>query len=147
YRIHARTAAGIAVLWWRGAIMMRALAIKEFRETVGLAALALVLQLHFLVSAMGVTLFPFLFFRSNTNAIPFIGSDASSMLLGVGMLLAVVLGFRQSAWESMRNTYHFLLHRPIDRRDVMFVKLAVGLGVFLAATGGPILLYAWWASL
>ena len=36
----------------------------------------------------------------------------------VSGLFAVVLGFRQSAWEEWRGTFQFLLHRPV-RRDVV----------------------------
>src|SRR5262249_34830760 len=55
-------------------------------------------------------------------------------------------GFRQSATESARGTYLFLLHRPIGRDVIFLIKLATGAGVLLLCASLPIVLYAAWAA-
>ncbi len=57
------------------------------------------------------------------------------------------LGFRQSAWEPSQGTALYLLHLPLTRRSLFLSKLLTGIGLLLACTLLPILIYAAWAAL
>jgi hypothetical protein len=125
--------------------MLTVLATKELRET-GLIALAAVAMFaHLVTSAMGYPLLPF-FTESYSGAIPFLRGSFAQRFVYVAMGLALALGFRQSAWESMQGTYLFLLHRPASWARIIGVKLGVGLVLYLLCAAAPILMYAWWAA-
>jgi hypothetical protein len=80
------------------------------------------------------------------SQIPFV-SDSFTYQLGlVACGLAVALGFRQSLGDMQSDTQLFLLHRPVSRRRIYVTKVAVGLGLYLVATGLPTGLYALWAA-
>lgn len=128
---------------------MKALAWKELRDVSIIAAGALAWYLALTVNAMGAKAFNWMpLMPQGTHGIPFVqdGEFAAvhSLISGI---FAVVLGFRQSWWESLQGTYLFLLHRPIRRETVFLIKLATGSAVYLFCTSLPILLYAWWAIL
>jgi hypothetical protein len=126
---------------------MRALLRKELREVLGIAVAALAGYLALVASLMGARVFDWIpGMPHGTNEVPFIGNEFTPFFTFVSVLLAVTLGFRQSAWESGRGTYLFLLHRPLRRESIFLLKLAVGLGVFLGCTSLPILVYASWAT-
>ena len=65
-----------------------------------------------------------------------------TMLFFIGAALAITLGFRQSAWEPSQGTALYLLHLPLARRTIFLTKLATGIGLLLACTLLPILIYA-----
>ena len=65
-------------------------------------------------------------------------------LLGGG--LAVGLGLKQTAWEQQWGTYYYLFHRPIERRAVFWLKLAVGSAAVLLVSALVVLCYALWAA-
>lgn len=126
---------------------MRALLGKELREVAGIAAAAVGCYLALAASLMGAKLFDWIPGMPNgTNEVPFTGGGFQSLFVLVSVVFAVALGFRQSAWESARGTYLFLLHRPVRRDAVFLLKLATGAGVFLACAAAPIVIYGWWAS-
>jgi hypothetical protein len=125
--------------------MHKALVLKELRESAGLIAVAVLVAAYTLAGLTGVRLLPIQ--SGSGTQYPFV-SDYSfvfslSMLAGG---LAVLLGFKQSAWELWQGSYFFLLHRPVSRRTIFGVKLAVGLAVLLAISGAVIQLYAMWAA-
>ena len=124
--------------------MLRTLALKELRETAGIAILALILFANFVVGAMGVRMVPWS--SGSMGAIPFVNDPVLPMLSGVAVLLAVALGFRQSSWESAFGTDQFLLHRPASWGQLLGVKLFVGVGLLVVVSIVPILVYAWWAA-
>lgn len=125
---------------------MKALALKELREVVGIAAVALGLYLAMVFSSMGIKLFTwFPFLPQGTRGLPF-NSEFMSFFGFVSVVFALALGFRQSAWEASRGTYLFLLHRPLARNAIFLTKLAVGGGLLLLCAAAPILLYGWWAA-
>jgi hypothetical protein len=127
---------------------MKALAFKELREVFGIAAVALGGYLVLVASLMGAKVFDWVpAIPSGTQEVPFTGGGFLIFFTFVSVVFAVALGFRQSAWESARGTYLFLLHRPVARNGVFLIKLAVGLGVFLTCASVPIVLYGGWASL
>src|SRR5262245_8353199 len=117
--------------------MIKALAVKELREVLGIAAAALGCYLVMVSALVGLP--PFArFFPGARFAVPFEGSVARAPFAWVSLLFAAALGFRQSAWEAGQGTYQLLLHRPVRREVVFLTKLAVGAGVFVACTGVPI---------
>jgi hypothetical protein len=83
--------------------------------------------------------------------VPFVGMlTGSDVLVGnfsvIGGVLAVVMGLMQSAWESIGGTWHFLLYRPVSRRQVLTIKLLTGTGMLMVCTVLPGLAYGLWAS-
>lgn len=128
---------------------MKALAWKELRDLFGITFIALALYLALVVSAMGAKVFNWMpLMPHGTHGIPFVGDgDFAAVHSILSAIFAMALGFRQSAWESSRGTYLFLLHRPLRRETVFSIKLAMGAAIFLLVASLPILLYAWWAIL
>lgn len=127
---------------------MKALAWKELRDVFGITVIALAWYLAVTVSSMGAKVFDWVPLMPNsTRGIPFFDGGFSEMHLLISAIFALALGFRQSAWESARGTYLFLLHRPLRRETVFSIKLAMGAAAFLLIASVPILLYAWWATL
>ncbi len=125
--------------------MHKALVLKELRESAGLIAVAVLAAAYILADLTGVRLLPIQ--NGIAARYPFVNDTALVFylcLLAGG--LAVLMGFKQSAWELWQGTYFFLLHRPASRRTIFGVKLAVGLAVLLAITGALIQLYAMWAA-
>jgi hypothetical protein len=132
--------------------MIRAIAIKELRETAGIAAVALVLYAGIVASAMGIDSFSWLLGNygnqiDNSYAVPFAGGTVVMQLSVISVALAIAVGLRQSAWEAMRGTYLFLLHRPVSRGRIFTGKLLIGLALVQVAAALPILGYAGWAAL
>jgi hypothetical protein len=126
---------------------MKALALKELREVVGIAAVALAGYLALVVSLMGAKVFYWVpGMPSGTTGVPFADGDFTGFFTWVSVAFATALGFRQSTWESARGTFLFLLHRPVSRRAIFLTKLATGAGVFLLGASLPIVLYALWAA-
>lgn len=127
--------------------MIKTLAIKELRETWAIAAVALALYLALVSNLIGLGLFAWLpLLRDGPSEIPFAGTAFTSVFAFVSVVFALVLGFRQSAWEGMHGTYLFLLHRAAPRHVILGAKLATGLALFFLCAGLPILVYAWWAA-
>ncbi len=126
---------------------MKALVRKELREVVGITALALAGYVMLVASLMGARVFDwFPGMPRGTNEVPFVGSEFIVFFTIVSVLFAVALGFRQSAWESSRGTFLFLLHRPLRRETIFLLKLAVGMGVLVLCMSLPIVLYGLWAA-
>lgn len=127
---------------------MKALALKELREVLGIAAIALACYAALTVNAMGAKVFDWIpTMPRGTMGVPFLDSGFAEMHILLSVVFAAALGFRQSAWESSRGTFLFLLHRPLRRHTVFLVKLAMGAAVLLICSGLPIVLYAWWAAI
>src|SRR5262249_26772101 len=107
---------------------MNALALKELRELAGITAVALAAYLALVSSLMGVKVVDWIAGMPNgTSEVPFVGSEFTTFFMYVSVGFALALGFRQSAWESTKDTYLFLLHRPISRNTIFLSKLAIGL--------------------
>ncbi len=125
--------------------MYKALVLKELRESAGLIAVAVLAAAYMLADLTGVVLLPI----QSGLAVPYPFVSDTSLVFYLCLLaggLAVLMGFKQSAWELWQGSYYFLLHRPASRRTIFGVKLAVGLGVLLCITGAVIQLYAMWAA-
>jgi hypothetical protein len=127
---------------------MKALIFKELREIVGLAAIALGCYLMLVFSLMRAKVFDWIpGMPKGTSGVPFINEGFMTPFTFLAVLFAVALGFRQSAWESSRGTFLYLLHLPRSRESIFLVKLVTGLSVFVVCTSVPIVVYAMWASL
>ncbi|HEY7314307.1 MAG TPA: hypothetical protein VH643_33455 [Gemmataceae bacterium] len=127
---------------------MKALAWKELREVFGIAAVALGCYLALVVSLMGTMAFYWVpGMPRGPEDVPFTSGGFLGAFTLISVVFAVALGFRQSAWESSRGTYLFLLHRPMRRETIFRTKLATGIAVLLFCSCAPIVLYAGWASM
>jgi hypothetical protein len=127
---------------------MKALVRKELREVLPLVVAAMASYLILVVWLIGGRLFdrmPGL--RREDVRVPFVDDPFNSVFLMISIGFLLALGLRQSAWEELRGTYLFLLHRPISRRRLFLIKLATGASVFVVCASVPILIYGIWASL
>ena len=124
--------------------MLKTLALKELRETIGIAALALILFASQVVAGMGIRVLPL--GPGGRDWIPFVADPLLHWFAAIAVLLAVALGFRQSAVEPALGTAQFLLHRPVSRGRLLAVKLLVGVSLLVICCALPILAYAWWAA-
>jgi hypothetical protein len=126
---------------------MKALAFKELREVFGITAAALGCYLALVVNLMGAKVFDWVpGMPRGTEGVPFADSGFTGFFTLITVLFAAALGFRQSATESARGTYLFLLHRPLRRDYIFLTKLATGAGVLLLSASLPIVLHASWAA-
>lgn len=133
--------------------MIRALAMKEWRETWAFGALALGVYLIYLGNLTGLggpVLRSVAWLVRGADGkppeLPFIQDNFASTLGLVGSLLAIALGFRQSAWEPHQGTSLYLLHLPLSRRTILATKVLTGMALLLACSLAPILLYGTWAA-
>ena len=130
--------------------MIKTLAIKELRESLGIATIAALGMAWAVASLMGVKLLGgilnFVKIYTYQSDMAFILDDfqfKAALFIGG---LAVALGLKQTAWEHTRGTYHFLLHRPVSRTLVFATKIVVGIVLILLVLAAAILSYASWAS-
>jgi hypothetical protein len=125
--------------------MLKALVIKELRESAGLAVLAVLAVAYLLGELTGHRLVPWDFARV-WSTYPFVNDQlVYNMWFFMGGL-AIALGLKQTAWELNQGTYLFLLHRPIRRSRVFELKLLIGGALVMTLSALLILLYAWWAA-
>ena len=119
--------------------MSKALVIKELRETGWIVLLA---AGAFAYVWMGLTGHGFLTGSTQrVETIPFADGQFLGEFEWTVAVFAVVLGLRQSAWETLRGTSVFLLWRPVARGRIFAIKLALGLGLLLGTSGLAILAY------
>jgi hypothetical protein len=127
--------------------MIRALVLKELRENVGVAAVALALYLALVCNLTGLQFFSWVpMLPRKGDEVPFLGPSFHGHFAYITAGLALALGFRQSVTESARGTYLFLLHRPLGRDAVFLTKLAAGAVLLIACAAVPILIYGAWAA-
>lgn len=128
--------------------MLKALAWKECRDLLPVAALALLVQFYLVFTGTGIDtgILAFLRIGQPTNAIPFATDSVSHLFFFVAGAAAVGLGLWQTMLESSRGTFQFLLHRPIRRETILASKLVVGVLLCLAIAAIPTLLFALWAA-
>jgi hypothetical protein len=125
--------------------MIRALALKELRETAGFAVLATLAYLSIVAGMVGMQPFARVL-RKQSSGVPFVDTEVLQLFTIVAIAFTLVLGFRQAAWEANQGTYQYLLHRPLRRSAIFLTKLIVGMFVFILCTAVPLLLYALWAA-
>ncbi|QDU60949.1 ABC-2 family transporter protein [Planctomycetes bacterium Pan216] len=127
--------------------MIRALVLKELRETIGFASIALAVSLAIVNGLMGRTLLPSIdVLPQRIHVVPFAGGVFVAYLSYVVIPLAIALGYRQATRELGNGVYLFLFHRPIARSTLILTKLGVGIAVMLVVQAIPILLFGWWAA-
>jgi hypothetical protein len=126
--------------------MLKALVIKELRESAGLLAIAAVALLLAGLDILGWNRAGSPDFSELRDRFPFISDDFFSPFVIIMGGLALVLGFKQSVWELWQNTYPFLLHRPASRWFLFGSKLLVGSGLLLGIGGLAIVAYALWVA-
>ncbi len=74
-------------------------------------------------------------------------SQSFLLITTIGCALgAGLLGFLQVIMEMRRDQWAFLVHRPVTRNSIFAGKVVAGMMLYLAATGIPLLVAAWWAS-
>jgi hypothetical protein len=128
--------------------MLKTLAWKEFRELMPFVALALLAEIYLVSMAMGAQ-FGLLSNISgrDTETIPFVEDHSCTLILLAAQFFAIAIGLWQTMWEAYRGTFQFLLHRRLDRKTQIGVKLAVGMGLSLLVAILPLLFYALWAAM
>jgi hypothetical protein len=132
--------------------MVRALAIKELRETAWIWLLAAAWLFVLAMEAMRIPLMSeFLRVVNIRNGradwnIPFLdGAIATNFGTAMGVF-AIALGIRQTAGESRTGTYPLLLHLPMAWRRIFDVKLAVGIGLVWGLGAVSLGATCWWAA-
>ena len=138
--------------------MWIALARKEIRECLWIAAAALAAYLYLFARQTGwgvldlvTDLLGAVRVRVEAEDIPFVAMrGAATGFVGqfavVAALMAIVLGFRQTLGEALHGTYVLLFHLPAPRMRLVYGKLFVGLSAYLVCGTVPILLYGVWAA-
>jgi hypothetical protein len=127
---------------------MKALARKELRELLGITAAALGCYLALVVNLMGAMIFNWVpGMPAGTREVPFTGIGFVGFFLLISIGFAAALGLRQSAVESARGTFLFLLHRPVRRAAIFLTKLATGTAVLVGCASVPIVAYGTWAAM
>jgi hypothetical protein len=134
--------------------MLRAIALKELRETWWIAVLPAAILILIVLNALGLDVDevpPFVYWRMNRNPgwvhpVPFEGDTWPLTVLVLGGVAAAVMALWQTLVESAQGTWSFYLHRPAARRSLILAKLGIGLGAMLICIGLPLLFYALWAA-
>ena len=131
--------------------MVRALAIKELRETriewiLGAAWMFVVamdaMRIPILPESFRVPILP----SSQRGEIPFVGAQIASSV-GVGMaFIGAALGLRQTVGELRRGTYPLTLHLPLSWRAIFAVKIAVGLALVCGLGAAALGVISIWAA-
>ena len=106
--------------------MLKALLYKELRETGWITLLALAAYFVAAASCAGYPLLPIFGRGWEVGEIPFLDGSFITAFCWISVAYTIALGFRQTAFESARGTWVFLLHRPASIRYLFAVKLAVG---------------------
>jgi hypothetical protein len=127
--------------------MIKALAIKELRESAGLVCLAGLGMAWIVIGCMGHNPLNAAAGIYQINHAAFLGDGFYAGTAFVVGALAVLLGMKQSAWELHHNTFHFLFHRPLPRRLILATKLAVGALAVFGISAIMILIYGTWAAM
>lgn len=129
--------------------MWKALACKDIRETIGIAALGLLALILAASAAMRIAVDPTGLVMQggpHDSEIPFVGGTFKSHFTVISFLLVVALGFRQSLGESFQSGYLYLFHRPTSRARVLAVKMIVGITIYLVCGAISILAVGLWAQ-
>lgn len=139
--------------------MWSALAYKEIRECLPIAAIALAVCLYLVAGNTGweagtvasmieslVQIGGVHIYHTPPDGIPFVDWGFGAQLNLVLALFAMALGFRQSVGESLHGTYPLLLHLPVPRTRLLLAKLSLGLAVYLVCGAVPLAVYSAWAA-
>jgi hypothetical protein len=125
--------------------MLTALVRNELRELLPLVLLGAAIELLLASYATGIR--TGIFDTYVGQQIPFISDEASMKFFYVAGALAFALGLWQTMLESTRETFQFLLHRPMSRNAVFGTKLLVGGLATLVVAVLPVACYSLWAAM
>jgi hypothetical protein len=123
--------------------MLKALVIKELRESAGIVALAVLGGIYVLGDQTGTPVVPWQY--RYLPPYPFINDSFAFFFWLVAGGLAIALGLRQTAWELGQGTYFFLFHRPILRSRIFALKLLIGGLSVMLFSALLVWVYAAWA--
>jgi hypothetical protein len=127
--------------------MLRVMVSKELRETLPIAACAVAVYLWLAFGQPAAQFWPLGWLPiARGEPFPFLSGEFLGAFLMASSVFAIALGLRQTLSESARGTWLFLLHRPLGRRWLIAVKLAVGVALFCVCAAAPILIYGWLAA-
>lgn len=128
--------------------MYKALVFKELRETIGIAAIALLAYLAVIANLVGYHVLLLNIGPSRWyTPIPFLDNSFTVLFSFISVGFTLALGLWQTVVESKRGTWLFLLHRPMGLGKLIGVKLAIGAGVYVLIASMAILIYAVWAAM
>lgn len=126
--------------------MYRSLIWKELRETWLLGAVAFLFLLTVVANDVGLTFYQFKFsLRPALDARAALFENASIIpwTAFVAAFLGAVVALYQTLGESVRGTWVFLMHRPMERWRIILCKLAAGAIVVLLASAAPFIFALW----
>ncbi len=136
--------------------MLKALAVKELRETAWMGGVALAVYAWIVWRLMQSEAEPGLAARGLTatealwgtarGQIPFVSGQFLTWLVIVSVCLCIALAMRQTVGESRGGTFPLLLFRPASRERIIAAKLAAGVWLLLLCSAVPLLVYAAWAA-
>jgi hypothetical protein len=134
--------------------MVRALALKELKESAWLWLLAAAAYAIFALDAMRFPLMPTSVLMSMlanysygpTQLIPFVNPQIATMFGWITAGFALALGIWQSFGESWRGAYPLVLHLPLSRRRMVGVKLATGMAITLGVAAIALVIVCVWAA-
>jgi len=118
---------------------MRAIIWKELRENTKWAALMLIGMLIVMTAMLMEE------FGRDIQEDVFLGELFVAMALG-SCAAALILGFHQTALETRRDQWAFLMHRGLSGTKIFLGKTITGLGLYLVTTLSPVLLAVAWCS-
>src|SRR3954452_492015 len=96
--------------------MVKALVLKELKETAWIWLVAAIVFLMFVLSTARVPNVPI--FEKSEGEIPFVTLQIANRIAAIGAALAIGLGLWQSFGESWRGTFAPLLNLPMSRRKL-----------------------------
>jgi hypothetical protein len=134
--------------------MVRALVLKELKESAWIWLLAAAAYTEFALHAMRFPLMPVRIVMSlfsghsygPTQLIPFVNPQIATAFAWITAGFALALGVWQSFGESWRGTFPLILHLPMSRRRLIGMKLVAGLAFTLGLSAVALLIVCLWAA-
>jgi hypothetical protein len=124
--------------------MLKALARKEMREVLPLVLLGVAIELLLASSAVGIR--TGVYDNYFSGQIPFISDESTVTFFYVAGAVGFALGLWQTMLESTRDTFQFLLHRPMARDAIFGTKMLIGVAATLLVAIVPVACYSLWAA-
>ena len=135
--------------------MFRAIFRKELRENIGILLLILVgyafwhaseVNAGWGIGAMTGRWQSWQLHVDSDERSPFLTDSCVQIYLCFMAALAAALGLRQTLGESIVGTWLFFQHRPASRRQLIGLKLLIGLLLYFVCGAGVILIHAFRAA-
>lgn len=127
--------------------MLRALMTKEWRELWPIALIAFLSYGAATAAITGSRLGRWLsFLGTGPSSVPFADNVFFQRFLFVSVPFLIALGFRQTLGEDFRGTFLYLLHKPMQRTNIILSKLLAGWLIYAVVSLIIILWYLVWAA-